>query len=118
MGRLVKGLIALLGFFLAFRAFQFFMKASEPGPAGRQVVMGRSRKRPTPMASSSVDPEVLNLNQASLAQLAALPGLGQDHAKKIIKGRPFRLKTDLVRRGIVSKATYDRIKTRLVAKKS
>ena len=68
-----------------------------------------------PPAASSVASRPLDLNQATAAQLEALPGMGRNYAKRIIEGRPYTMKNQLVGRGILPQAAYDRIKDSIVA---
>jgi competence protein ComEA len=58
----------------------------------------------------------LDLNTASEADLAALPGVGADNAKKIVAARPFARKDQLVSKKILTKDNYAKVKDLVVAK--
>ena len=59
---------------------------------------------------------LIDLNSASESQLLDLPGINRPTAGKIIAGRPYRDKHDLLDKNIVSGETYQKIRDQVTAK--
>jgi DNA uptake protein ComE-like DNA-binding protein len=94
--------------------------------AGTAAVVGQSNPKPAAPASKpaatqappAAKHELLDLNTATREQLEALPAIGTAYAQKIIDGRPYKAKNELVSKKIVPQAAYDKIKDHVVAKQA
>jgi len=76
----------------------------------------RSQKRKKESKTSDQTKSKIDVNSASKEELDALPGIGDAYAQKIIDGRPYKAKNDLVRKGVLPASAYDQIKDQITAK--
>jgi DNA uptake protein ComE-like DNA-binding protein len=65
------------------------------------------------MPARAQSKDVIDLNTATRDQLVAFPGIGAKYADKIIAGRPYTMRSDLVKRGIMPSTEYLKIKAQL-----
>ena len=71
-------------------------------------------KRTTPKPAAKA--ELLDINSCTREQLVALPGVGEAYADKIIKGRPYKAKNELVSKNIVPETAYKTFAAKVIAK--
>ena len=100
---------AFLAAFVASLAFAFATPAAADAAKKPAAADSKKDESKTPL---------LDLNKATQAELEALPAIGKAYAKKIIDGRPYERKDQLVSKKVVPQATYDKVKDKVIAKQA
>ena len=86
-------------------------------PFGREAVQAaKAPAKPAAKAAGQTPAApLLDINTATRDQLKALNGIGDAFADKIIAGRPYKAKDELVKKHIIPLATYNKVKTLIIA---
>jgi DNA uptake protein ComE-like DNA-binding protein len=84
------------------------------GSAGAQSSADSSMSAKASKAVAAMK-EKLDINSASKDQLDAIPGIGGTYAQKIIAGRPYRTKRELVTKKVIPQSLYEKIKDQIIA---
>lgn len=113
--RIIVSIVSVL--FAATIALAADKKApAAPAPAAKPAAEAKAQA--DPKAAPATKAEQVDINSATEADLKTVAGIGDTYAKKIIEGRPYAKKDQLVTRKIVPKAVYDKVKDKIIAKQT
>lgn len=87
-----------------------------PAKPATPAVPAVPAKPSVPAVPAAAPMELIDINSATEAELKAIPGIGDAYASKIIAGRPFSNKSQLLSKKIVPKPVYDKVKDMIIAK--
>ena len=110
----VLAVVALLAFALMSSVAMAQATGTSPAQTPKAQTSDKKATEATKTASQSGD--LVDINSASKEQLDALPGIGEKYSQKIIDGRPYAKKTDLVKKNVIPQATYNKIQALIIAK--
>jgi competence protein ComEA len=71
-----------------------------------------------PTVAAHASEILVDINTATAAELGAIPGMGSAYVRRIISGRPYTAKNQLVTRGVLPQAVYEKIQFRIIARRS
>lgn len=92
--------------------------AENKAPAAEQskAIGKKSEKSAKVKRAKAAKVKLVDINGADKAELKTLPGISDADAEKIIAGRPYLSKANLVTHKIISLGVYQQLKEKVIAK--
>ena len=90
-------------------------QAAQTKTATTQKPAPANKADAAPKADTAPKGAKVDINSATPDQLKAIPGIGDAYSKRIVDGRPYANKSQLLSKGILPAATYDKIKDQIIA---
>src|SRR5215471_17920688 len=104
---MVRRTIRVLAVLFAFTLFATMSYA--------QGASGDKKSKTASATAKTKKSDLVDINSATKDQLTTLAGIGDAYSQKIIDGRPYNSKRDLLTRKILPQATYDQVKDKIIA---
>src|SRR2546430_2156192 len=106
-----------LALLLCFASFSAAAQTKSKSKSKSDTSSSMASDKSSMSSDKSASGAQIDINSASKDELVKnLAGVGDVTADKIIAGRPYANKTQLVSKGIVSKKVYDKISSQIIAK--
>ena len=98
---------------IALAALSLSLLGAQGGTTKKAAEAGKTAK-----AAAAAPKELVDINSATAEQLKGIPGIGDAYSKKIIDGRPYRAKNELVSKKVLPEGVYDKVKDLIIAKQA